>query len=132
MKPKVSVVIPTMNRGRFLGDCLRSVLSQDVPLEVIVVRDANDTEADGVPELHSSRDIKVLRSDVTGACGGVRNVGQSAASGDWLLFLDDDDMLFPGSLGVLVDLAERRGLDIAAGSVITVPERARLDSLRRV
>lgn len=128
----MSVVIPTMNRGRFLGESLRSVLSQDVPVEVIVVRDANDTEADGVAELNRSDDIKVLRSDTTRASGAVRNVGLAAATGEWVLFLDDDDMIFPGSLGVLVDFAERRSLDMAAGMTVVVPEHTRLESLPRV
>jgi glycosyltransferase involved in cell wall biosynthesis len=132
MRPTVSVVIPTMNRGRFLAESLRSVLSQDVPVEVIVVRDAHDTEADSVAELRGAGDIKILRSDLTGASGGIRNLGLAAATGDWLLFLDDDDMVFPGSLGVLIDFAERRSLDIAAGTAIVVPEPTRLETLPRV
>ena len=93
----VSVIIPTYNYGRFLRDAIDSALAQTYrPIEVIVV---DDGSTDGTPEVLAAygERIRVIRQDNRGA-GAARNRGIAAAHGDYLAFLDSDDILRPQSL----------------------------------
>lgn len=85
----VSVIIPTHNRKGFLQTALQSVLSQDHPLEVIVV---DDGSADGTREAITTDDsrLRYLRQDNRGPAAA-RNTGIKNASFDLIAFLDSDD-----------------------------------------
>ena len=97
---KVSVIIPTYNRAKLLAVCLRSVLCQSHKnLEAIVI---DDGSTDETPSLLSSLQgsdsrIKVFRQDRKGA-QAARNLGLETAAGDYVDFLDDDDLLHPEKL----------------------------------
>jgi glycosyltransferase involved in cell wall biosynthesis len=100
--PLVSVIIPTCNRNALLLECLRSVKSQTwFAIEIIVVNDGgreNPTEiADRLGGVTAG--INVIqrvehRPDARGAQVS-RNVGFEQSSGEFVLFLDDDDLLAP-------------------------------------
>ncbi|HKA23153.1 MAG TPA: glycosyltransferase family 2 protein [Blastocatellia bacterium] len=97
MNPTVSVIIPTHNHSRFVGQAIDSVLAQThAPFEVIVVDDgsSDDTPAALVPY---SAQIRVLRQDNQGV-SAARNNGARVATGDVLAFLDADDLWFPEKL----------------------------------
>ncbi|MDQ3380883.1 MAG: glycosyltransferase family 2 protein [Actinomycetota bacterium] len=113
-RPEVSVVIPTRDRWRMLEACgLRSALSQTrVEVEVIVVDDGSrDETAAELDRLRDSR-VHVLRHDMSKGRAAARNAGIAAARGDWLAFLDDDDLWSPVKL--------RRQLDRAAETDVLV------------
>ncbi|WP_299938752.1 glycosyltransferase family 2 protein [uncultured Pelagimonas sp.] len=101
---RISVVIPTYNRCDFLLACLETVFSQQrLPDEVIVVDDGSN---DGTREaLAMRKDVTFIEQDNAGP-GAARNRGAAAATGDYLAFLDSDDLWFPWSLRVMVDLAK--------------------------
>jgi glycosyltransferase involved in cell wall biosynthesis len=91
--PRVSVVIPTYNRSEFLLEAVRSVLAQTFSdLEVIVADDgSSDSSARLVEELADDR-VKVVRLAHTGLPAAVRNAGLQCARGEFLAFLDSDDV----------------------------------------
>jgi glycosyltransferase involved in cell wall biosynthesis len=94
---RFSVVIPTYNRAALLGAALDSIFAQRfTEWEIIVVDDGSD---DDTAEVVASYGIKVrlLRQQNRGP-GTARNNGAAAASGDYLIFLDSDDVLFPWSM----------------------------------
>src|SRR5262249_534017 len=94
-----SIVIPTYNRMRFLPSALKSVWRQKFQdFEVIVV---DDGSTDETPIYLSSLDRKVryIRQANRGP-GAARNVGTQAATGDYVAFLDSDDLWFPWTLDV--------------------------------
>lgn len=99
-----SVIIPTFNRRQHLLECLSSVSAQRRrPDEVIVVDDgSNDGTVEALGDL---QDVIVIHQANAGP-GAARNRGAAAASGDYLVFLDSDDLWFPWSLEVLVRLVE--------------------------
>ena len=104
----VTVVIPTYNRAALLADTLRSVLEQQPrPAEVIVVDDgsADDTAARVAP-LVSGGHVRYV-AQANAGLSAARNTGLAAASSDYVLFLDDDDLLLPGALATLVGEAGR-------------------------
>jgi glycosyltransferase involved in cell wall biosynthesis len=103
---EISVVIPTRDRRRRLGLALRSVLDQrDVDVEVIVVDDGStDATADVVAGLREPR-VRVIVREHPGGVSVARNHGATEASGEWLGFLDDDDVWSPDKLARQISAA---------------------------
>lgn len=96
----VSVIIPTHNYGRFIGEAIASVLEQGIgDLEIIVIDDVStDNTQDVLVSFRDSR-IKVLSiREHSGGAGVVRNVGLDQARGQFITFLDADDRWRPNKL----------------------------------
>ena len=93
MKPLVSIVIPTYQRCEKLKITLQSVLSQTYDnYEVLVMDDGSN---DGTKKMvHSLNEPKIFYNwqKNTGGPGKPRNNGIKIAKGDWIAFLDDDDL----------------------------------------
>ena len=88
---RVSVVIPVYNGERYLGEALESVVGQTLrPSEVIVVDDGS-TDGSGAVAAGYEPLVRCLRQE-HGGIGTARNLGAQAASGDYLAFLDADDL----------------------------------------
>ncbi|GJG84961.1 hypothetical protein tb265_01420 [Gemmatimonadetes bacterium T265] len=117
----VTVVIPTYGRAQYLLAAVDSVLSQTrPPREVIVVDDGSpdDTGARVAPLVREGR-IRYIRRE-NGGMAVARNTGAAAATSEYLLFLDDDDLLVPFALEWMVPELEAHpeaGL-VAGGAVL--------------
>jgi glycosyltransferase involved in cell wall biosynthesis len=91
--PLVSVVIPTYNHARYLGRALQSVLDQTYKNWEAIVIDNHST--DNTAELIASfadQRITYLKIHNNGVIAASRNAGIRAAKGEWLAFLDSDDL----------------------------------------
>jgi len=122
----VSVVIPTHNRLHLLAQTLHTVLAQDVDLEVIVVDEAS---SDGTAEwLAGLRDLRVttIRHDEPRGVPTARNAGISASQGDWVAFVDDDDLWLPDKLVAQLEAARHAGRRWAYGGALDVTSEPRL------
>ncbi|MGQ9690926.1 MAG: glycosyltransferase family 2 protein [Thermoproteota archaeon] len=99
--PKVSVIIPTYNRANCVGDAIRSVLDQTYKdFEIIVVDDGStDNTSEVLAEFGDK--IHVIRQENAGV-SAARNAGIKAARGEWIAFLDSDDIWEPQKLEVQV------------------------------
>ena len=107
--PKISVVIPTYNRAQMVCDCVRSVLATDYPeLEVIVVDDCSpdDTGAQIAAAFGADPRVKYLRNAKNSFQAVSRNNGRKAAKGQYLLFLDDDNIVHPEIITELLKVFE--------------------------
>ncbi|MEX2746378.1 glycosyltransferase family 2 protein [Rhizobium mongolense] len=95
----VSVVIPSFNARSFLGDCVRSVEANAIGVEVeLIIVDDGSTDQESlsqVCELENQKTIKVLRHRSNLGVQHARNTGLKAATGDYILCLDADDVLLP-------------------------------------
>jgi glycosyltransferase involved in cell wall biosynthesis len=92
-KPSVSVVIPAYNAEHFISNAIQSVLTQTVEVDEIIVVD--DGSSDRTVELASAfPKTRVLKQPNAGP-GAARNTGIHAASGNWIAFLDSDDVWTP-------------------------------------
>jgi glycosyltransferase involved in cell wall biosynthesis len=98
---RVSVVIPTYNRSDYLVPALESVFAQTfVPDEVFVVDDGSTDETPAV--LRSYRHRIIALSQPNSGAAAARNRGIALARGEWVAFLDSDDMWEPEALESLV------------------------------
>ena len=96
--PEISVIIPTFNRAKMVCDCVRSVLATGYPmLEVIVVDDCSpdDTKMQIDAAFGNDPRVKYLRNTRNSFQAVSRNNGRKAAHGDYLFFLDDDNLVHP-------------------------------------
>jgi glycosyltransferase involved in cell wall biosynthesis len=93
----ISVIIPTYNYGRFLRDAIDSALAQTYPaLEVLVVDDGSTDDTPRILAGYGDR-IRVIRQQNLGV-SAARNTGITAAHGEYLAFLDSDDLWKPRKL----------------------------------
>ena len=111
---KISVVIPSYNRRELLLECLASVAQQSYkPHEVIVV---DDGSTDGTIEVLQERvDLHLIVQENAGP-GAARNTGAKHASGDYIAFLDSDDVWFPWSLETMAKMVERDSPTLVFGA----------------
>jgi glycosyltransferase involved in cell wall biosynthesis len=97
MRPAVSVIIPAYNGARWLRGCLESVLRQTYrPHEILVVDDGSTDETRDVLGPFAAH--LVLLAQSRGGIGAARNRALARASGDFLAFLDQDDLWHPDKL----------------------------------
>ena len=104
---KVSIIIPCYNYGHFLPDSIGSALAQEgVEPEVIVVDDASTDDSAAVAQRFADGDLRVavLRHQQNSGQVISFNDGYAAATGEFIVRLDADDMLTPGSLARAVAL----------------------------
>jgi glycosyltransferase involved in cell wall biosynthesis len=95
----VSVVIPTRNRSALLTEAIESVLAvdrEDFEIEVIVV---DDGSVDDTPTVARNYPVTYVRTEGIGV-SAARNVGMHAAHGEFIAFLDDDDIWLASNVGV--------------------------------
>ncbi len=103
--PLISVIVPTYNCGKFLVEGIRSILDQDYPQkEILVVDDGSTDDTQAVLQQFGDA-IKVFRQENAGAAVA-RNTGLQHAKGEYIAFLDADDLWLPGKLTAQVSYLE--------------------------
>jgi glycosyltransferase involved in cell wall biosynthesis len=108
--PTISVVVPTRGRARFLHLALGSALRQrEVDLEIVLVDDGSPEEVH--PRLRGLDDerIRVVSHEHPQGVSAARNTGISASQGEWVAFLDDDDLWSPEKLSQQLSAAGSSG-----------------------
>lgn len=103
LRPLVSVIIPTRNRPDELEHAVSSVLGQSYPnIEIIVVNDGGTDVRAVVNRLNSNHSVFYETISHQSGTGAARNVGIGKARGQYLAFLDDDDVFLPYHIAALV------------------------------
>ncbi|MBO9445972.1 glycosyltransferase [Ruegeria sp. R14_0] len=117
--PKVSIIVPIYNMEAYLGECLDSIRAQDYPsIEVILVNDKSTDGSFPIAERASIDDDRIKLVNHTENCGlGIsRNTGVREATGEYLFFLDADDVLSgPSAIRDLVNTARSTNSEIVVG-----------------
>ena len=95
--PRVSVIMPAFNTAAYIAESIDSVLEQDYPnLELIVV---DDGSTDGTVEIvRSYGDRLTLLTQQNQGAAVARNAGIAAATGEYIAFIDSDDVWLPGKV----------------------------------
>jgi glycosyltransferase involved in cell wall biosynthesis len=126
---KISVIIPVRNRAREVREAIASALAQTLaPAEIIVVDDGSTDDTAAAVAAFNDR-VKLIRQEQKGAAAA-RNRGAKAACGDWLAFLDSDDLWLPAKLAeqaAAVKDNPRAGLVHTDGWVITGRDASKLE-----
>ena len=116
MGKRVSIIIPAYNAASYILDCLTSVLSQEHVTEVIVVNDGSTDETPAIMQSVKDNDNRVLIIDRPNeGVSAARNLGMDLCSGDYILFVDADDVLPRNAVSTLLALAISTGADITYG-----------------
>jgi CDP-glycerol glycerophosphotransferase len=116
---KLSVIVPIYNVEAYLEQALTSVAQQTLrDLEVIMVDDGSTDGSSSIAKSFAASDqrFRWLRQDNQGQ-GPARNLGVRHAAGDYIAFLDADDLVPRDAYDLLVGSLEKTGSDIAAGGV---------------
>ena len=101
-----TIVTPSMNYGRYIGDCLRSVAEQDGVTVEHLVMDAGSTD-DTAAVVAGYPGVAFFQEPDKGMSDGI-NKGFLKARGRWVMWLNADDRLRPGALRAVRELAERK------------------------
>lgn len=105
---KISIVIPTFNRDKLLNETLKSVTNQSLqPFEIIIVD--NGTEQ---PKITGIEKKKYFRLPPFSGVAQARNFGFTMASGEYVMFLDDDDLLDYDTIEIVTDELMKNNPDI--------------------
>ncbi len=117
----VTVVVPTRDRRDLLLRAVGTALAQQaVEVQVVVVDDgSSDGSAGAVREQYGDA-VTVVRNPGDGGPSAARNVGIAQATGDWIAFLDDDDVWAPGKLAAQLAAAELHGTDWVYCGMVSV------------
>lgn len=125
---RVSVVMPAYDAQATLVASMRSVLSQDHrDLELIVVDDRSRDATWDLVQRQADVDPRVvaIRQPANAGVAAARNAGIEAASGEYIAFLDSDDIWHPGKLSAQVDYMRRTESRICYAAYRRVDERGR-------
>jgi len=117
--PLFSVIIPTYGRPVYLGEAIRSVLEQsEQDFEIVVVDDA------GPDQVHVPDDprIRLIRRDDNGGPAAARNTGLDAATGRYVVFCDDDDLMTPQRLALAKEGLARAPVAICFSRYLDGPQ----------
>ncbi|MGH8867995.1 MAG: CDP-glycerol glycerophosphotransferase family protein [Actinomycetes bacterium] len=117
--PRISVVVPIYNVEDYLAPCLESLAQQTMrDLEVIMVDDGSLDSSASIAAAYAEQDPRFrLIQQENGGLGHARNTGLSHASGEFLAFVDSDDVVLRHGYELLLGTLEESGSDIASGNV---------------
>lgn len=118
--PSVSVIVPAYNAAGTLARCVESLANQTAPpLEILVIDDGSTDATPAVLDRLQARcpAVRVLRQRNAGV-DAARYAGMDAARGDYVMFVDADDLLFPDALEAMTQVARRDGSEIVVGDYV--------------
>jgi len=116
-KTTVSIIIPTYNAANRIEATLSSIAAQDYEnMEIIVADDGSSDNTCGVVEnilKNSARDFKIIRHEANMGVSAARNTGLGAASGEYVVFFDADDLADQNFVSVLLKTITENDSDAA-------------------
>ena len=121
--PRVSVVLPFLNRAATLERCVRSVLAQTfADLELIAVDDgSSDGSAEAIAKLGDSR-VRLLRHERNAGPSAARNTAIRAATGELMALIDSDDEWLPEKLERQIALLDTSGCGLCGCEYFVIDE----------
>jgi len=115
MKKKVSIIIPVYNREHILSNCLKSVLNQDYKnIEIIIIDDGSTDKSYTIVKNYQQESEKISAYHIeNGGASKARNFGLSKAKGEYICFIDSDDIVSIDYISTLVNAMETFNSDMA-------------------
>lgn len=114
-EPLVSVIMPAYKCADYIALAIDSALAQDVPVEVLVINDCSPDHLDAVMERYQNvPEVRYIRNEQNLGAAGSRNRGVELARGEYVAFLDADDIWEKGKLPKQLEALERSGCVLCA------------------
>ncbi len=113
--PKISVIIPVYNVQKYIVECIESVLNQEFQdFEIICIEDCSTDDSFSILSEYQKKDerIFVFQNEMNLGLSMSRNRGIGKASGEYIYFLDSDDMITKAALKNLYSIAKENDTDI--------------------
>lgn len=127
--PEVSIIIPTFNRAHYIGDAIKSVLSQTYSSWELLIVDNGSTDNTAVivkDYVRADARVRYLREDCKGV-SRARNTALAEAKGEYIAFLDDDDLFLPEKLKIQTDfLKAHPEVDFVYGQIEIINAKGEL------
>lgn len=133
-KPAISVIIPVYNVERYLNDCVNSVINQTFrDYELILINDGSSDESGNICNTYAEKldKIKVIHKR-NGGLSSARNEGLSSASGDFIVFVDSDDILPLNALDTIYCELKNGNTDVVIGSCVRFTEQGQKRDYNRI
>jgi len=120
--PSITAIIPTYNRASFISDAIASILDQSRPIDEIIVVDDGSTDNTNILLKSFGNRINYIKQRNCGP-GAARNRGIREASGDYIAFLDSDDLWVKDKTEIQLDFFNRhRHIDLVFGDMSNFSE----------
>lgn len=115
---KVSIIVPVYNVEDYIEECLTSIKNQTYhKFEVIILDDCGqDKSIEKVFFYLNDPRFKLVQHEKNKGLGGARNTAFNSAQGDFIFYLDSDDVLHPNALELLIDAQKESGSDLVYSS----------------
>lgn len=120
---KISIIIPAFNQGEYLEDCLESAYNQTMQAhEIIVINDGSTDNTQEIAERYMFKELPLIESpvrvinQVNKGLSSARNTGIMAATGDYILPLDSDDVLMENAIERFTQEIQETNADIVSPS----------------
>lgn len=112
----VSIIVPAYNAVRWLPAAVRSVLAQtEQDWELVLVDDGSTDATPGLCDGYADSDVRIrVQHTPNAGVSAARNRGLRLCRGQWILFLDADDVLHPDMLRIMLDAATRHKVDMVS------------------
>ena len=137
--PLVSVIVPTYKRAEKIARSIESILNQDYPnIEVLVANDNTpgssecDETNNRIAAFLVTGRLKILQTSGSTGGGAARNFACRQASGEYLAFLDDDDVFLPGKVANQLNFMLKHDLEMSYQDVEWHNEDGKLVELRKM
>lgn len=112
---KISIIVPVYKAEKYIEDCVNSILSQTYgDFELILVEDGSPDASGAICDGLARRDdrIRVIHKE-NGGAATARNAGLDVAAGEYIAFVDGDDLIHPQYLELLLGMLEAKQADVA-------------------
>lgn len=111
--PVISVIIPTFRRWEHLCDAIESVFNQTfTDWEIVVVNDGGGPPHGRVIDLLNNPKVKYIEHQVNLDRSAARNTGHAHSSGEYIAYLDDDDIFYPNHLETMINALTKNSWDV--------------------
>ena len=128
--PEISIIVPVYKVEKYLNECIDSILAQTfTDFELILVDDGSPDNCPALCDAAAEKDsrVRVIHQQNKGL-SGARNAGIDIARGNWLGFVDSDDMIDPTFCEKMLHAAVQAGVEMSACNILRLEEDKTLNS----
>lgn len=112
--PLVSIIVRTVDRPYYLRECLTSLIIQDYPnIEIIIVNDGGPSVSNLITDMNLRYPYQLIENDHNQGRSSSGNIGIKASRGQYIGFIDDDDIFYPFHISTLIEALRNSNYKVA-------------------